>query len=301
MTEDKCVLCGEASLLEWGGENIHTRKDIAGIETDVYSSHKYSVYKCSSCGVASKLPCPGPDELKKYYQSSKDGQWGGGQSPENRMFLELEKLALSEVMEPGKALDFGCSNGELLLSWSDRWQKYGVELSDEARKSAERNGLEVIQNYIGEKRYLAYFDVITMIDVIEHLPNPLELFSDLVPMLKEGGILIVFTGNTDHIWYRISKGSYWYCDIPEHIIFYNLQSITYLAGETGLELIARVDVPHMRSAWHNFSYLKQFVKNVAFLFFGALIRYVPVFEIRRTTFPSFTAASDHSIFIMKKK
>ena len=54
-----------------------------------------------------------------------------------------------------------------------------------------------------------------MIDVLEHLPMPLDSLSVLVRLLVPGGKLIVFTGDTNALSWRIANLHYWYSALPE--------------------------------------------------------------------------------------
>jgi hypothetical protein len=62
---------------------------------------------------------------------------------------------------------------------------------------------------------------ITLVDVIEHLPHPLDALRRLAAALVEGGRLVIFTGDTDALSWRISGTLYWYSAIPEHVTFFN--------------------------------------------------------------------------------
>jgi hypothetical protein len=62
---------------------------------------------------------------------------------------------------------------------------------------------------------------ITLVDVLEHLPRPLYVLCRLAAALVEGGRLVIFTGDTDALPWRISGTLYWYSAIPEHVTFFN--------------------------------------------------------------------------------
>ncbi|EQA38902.1 methyltransferase domain protein [Leptospira inadai serovar Lyme str. 10] len=78
------------------------------------------------------------------------------------------------------------------------WEAFGYEISRSAVKFArERNGLESVQSGIVQDSGLPKesFDIITLWDVIEHIPKPHGLLMYLFTLLKPGGFLFIQTPN----------------------------------------------------------------------------------------------------------
>jgi 2-polyprenyl-3-methyl-5-hydroxy-6-metoxy-1,4-benzoquinol methylase len=64
-----------------------------------------------------------------------------------------------------------------------------------------------------------FFDIITMFDVLEHLPNPIETLTECSRIIKRGGILIIETLNTDSLIFKILKQN-WPLFSPSYDLFY---------------------------------------------------------------------------------
>jgi SAM-dependent methyltransferase len=85
-------------------------------------------------------------------------------------------------------------------------------------------------------------DVIVMLDVIEHLPDPHGTLVLLSRHLGPGGIIVITTGDFGSMAARLS-GRYWrLMTPPQHLWFFSRESIIRLAGSLGLS-VERVDHP----------------------------------------------------------
>lgn len=101
-------------------------------------------------------------------------------------------------------LDIGPGRGEMLSLWEEKGYKniFAVDISKEvvdlcsrSVKSAHINLVDDIRDFL--QRHPKKFDFISMLDVIEHLPDEdlLAFAQDIHGALKEGGTLVVQTCN----------------------------------------------------------------------------------------------------------
>ena len=119
-------------------------------------------------------------------------------------------------------LDVGCFRGDLLEWLGPGWDRYGIEPSASASSVAAARGIRMLASSIDDPALsLPRLGAITLLDVIEHLPRPLEALRRLAAALVEGGRLVILTGDTDALSWRISGTLYWYSAIPEHVTFFN--------------------------------------------------------------------------------
>jgi hypothetical protein len=81
-------------------------------------------------------------------------------------------------------------------------------------------------------------------DVIEHVSHPGKFLASLVKATRPGGLIIISTGNTAAMPWRLMGGMYWYCSIAEHISFINPRWCKHTAEELGLAIEDLVTFSH---------------------------------------------------------
>lgn len=118
-----------------------------------------------------------------------------------RQELERLKKYLPNFAGGGRALDIGCGRGEFLSLLGDAWKKYGIEISDHARETLEKNG--VVTDFDPQDNF---FDLIIYRGTIQHIPDPVYKISESYYWLKPGGaIVFLATPNTHSLVYRLFK------------------------------------------------------------------------------------------------
>lgn len=137
-----------------------------------------------------------------------------------------------------KLLDVGCSSGALLAVARDAGlHVQGVEPAPHAAATAKAQGFAVHTGLLTDAGFAdATFDIVTLIEVIEHLPEPLALMREIHRVLTPGGLCMIGTGNADSWTVRFLGPRWEYFDIGchgGHISFFNPQSIRLLAERSG--------------------------------------------------------------------
>jgi SAM-dependent methyltransferase len=137
----------------------------------------------------------------------------------------------------GRILDVGCAAGTFLLGMRNRggWETAGVELSAEvARLARERHGLDVFAGTLEQAAYPdAYFDAVTMWDVLEHLHDPVNTLREIGRILKPGGVLIIRVPNLAS-WDAAIFGQYWAgLDAPRHLYVFTPQTLSTMLEQAG--------------------------------------------------------------------
>lgn len=131
-----------------------------------------------------------------------------------------------------KWLDYGCGSGGGLIDFaiSSGINAYGYE-EDYANKICTDRNLPIIKaDQINE--YEACFYFITLIEVIEHIENPIQFLVQVRKLLKPGGVLFITTGNVAP--WKNSVASWSYASIPDvHICFFDPFTLAYALKESG--------------------------------------------------------------------
>jgi 2-polyprenyl-3-methyl-5-hydroxy-6-metoxy-1,4-benzoquinol methylase len=131
----------------------------------------------------------------------------------SRLRAAKSQLGLIKKYKSGtRLLDIGCGEGFFLCSASRAgYTTKGVELSQDAAAYARREfGLDVEAKPFEEMQIPEnYFDVITMWQVLEHLPYPLTTLKEIYRILKPDGLLAVSTPDIGGIPAKILQRGWW--------------------------------------------------------------------------------------------
>lgn len=241
LNELRCRQCGATELRDLGA--IPSAASFAGQELEPpWPGGR--LLACQHCALAFRHPLMPPDEYRRLYASAPAQVWSGDECRIDRLKV---LQAVAAHAKSGTVLDIGCFDGSLLAALGPTYSKFGVEPSAAARAVAEARGVRVIADWIEDLRPGEWqFDVITLVDVIEHVPDPRALLLRLIRLLAPTGVVIVSTGSIDADAWRRAGGRYWYCGIPEHISFVGRAWAEHLARNEGLAALTSDLFPHRR-------------------------------------------------------
>lgn len=209
----------------------------------VLDINKFTICECKQCNLRYLNPQPTQKYLKHFYSENyySDYVAGGYLSIENHIkeFWTKHLNVIEKKFDKNNAqlLEVGSACGLFLKQCKDRgWNNImGVEFSDWSSEYA-RNILNLdvrTGDLTNIKIKENHFDIIVMWATIEHLSEPKENIDKIYKLLKTGGVLILNTGN-DEFFYRLLSTGYcmWY-NVPEHLYFYNSQTIKTLLKNAG--------------------------------------------------------------------
>ena len=115
-----------------------------------------------------------------------------------KLLKKLEKYRKNNIL-----LEVGSAYGWLLeVAREKKWGTCGIEISKHACDVAEERGKGVYWGTVEENidNIEEDFDVIIMINVIEHMENPIGTLKLLYGKLREGGIIYITCPNSDYIY-----------------------------------------------------------------------------------------------------
>ena len=137
-------------------------------------------------------------------------------------------------------LDIGCGEGFFpSTAASAGYSTKGIEISQAAAAYAEREfGLDIEARAFEELQLPGnYFDVVTLWQVLEHLPHPLEILKEAHRILKPGGLIATSTPNIEGIPSRILRRKWW--NIRKiHINQFSTKTLTYILQNAGFRNIS---------------------------------------------------------------
>jgi 2-polyprenyl-6-hydroxyphenyl methylase / 3-demethylubiquinone-9 3-methyltransferase len=114
--------------------------------------------------------------------------------------LRLEWIAGHAVLEGAKALDVGCGGGILAEAMARRGAKVtGIDLSDKALRVAElhlqESKLDVRYEKSTVEDYAGEFDIVTCMELLEHVPDPASMVAACARLVRPGGHVFFSTIN----------------------------------------------------------------------------------------------------------
>ena len=252
---------------------------------------------CERCEYKFKWPSPPPDEIERCYRESAASTWESP-DPIERRFDELS-LDLAHHQPGGNVLDVGCAGGEFLLTLPPSFTPYGLE-PGAAGQVAQSKGIEVLGSFLDDlgHEYDQFFDAIVCLDVLEHVVDGRTFMAQVARLLKPDGVFLALTGNTDALSWRLERGAYWYCAMPEHISFYNVASMERLFATAGLRKVASRTTQHKR--YTSTTYASQTIKGIVYVVAKALPLPPSISRSLDRPAPYWEAARNHMVVIGRR-
>lgn len=259
------------------------------------------VLRCKNCGHVFSTH-PGEKDYSGY--------WGQGVT-ETEAFLWWDK-AHRKVFESfcrkfilgkkGKLLDVGCGLGYFVkkVSQFPGWEVFGYEISPSAVDYARGNlGLKnVFAGRVEESKFTEHsFDIITLWDVLEHIPEPDALLGYLNSLLKDEGMLFIHTPNIaiqlpKARVKKLLKGmnpAVHYLEAKDHMHIYSMKNLKKLLVRNSFAKVEFIHLPPIQAVSGKGNLVLLLVKNLWYFLSLTL------FEI------SFGRLNFDNLFVMAKK
>lgn len=163
--------------------------------------------RCGRCGLLAPVDPPYSRDLTAWYATEYWKHFGEEQTGTERDNIYAHVLAWLDRRLPGRGtvLDVGCGGGRFLsLCQAKGWSAMGIEPSLEAAAHALRRGLDVRSQAWPDPAIAdESVEVITFINVLDHLPDPFEALREAARVLKPGGLLYIRVPNAPlHAWLK---------------------------------------------------------------------------------------------------
>lgn len=164
-----------------------------------YTGHSFRLLRCAACGFAQPDALP---TLPNYFDRMYDQHW----SPEwverefeagwkDLIFRDVLRALRGRLPQRGRTLlDIGAHVGRFIhFASRDGWAAEGIELNPRtAAFAARKTGLPVhrvnAHSLATEGRR---YSAVTMLDVLEHIPDPVRLLRQMAGLLEDGGWVAV--------------------------------------------------------------------------------------------------------------
>ncbi|MGB8212832.1 MAG: class I SAM-dependent methyltransferase [Anaerolineales bacterium] len=231
-----CPLCGSDRSKFFERRLFHDREVVNRI--------------CLNCGLVYQSPCMDEAEAATFYATEYRLLNEGSVTPTARNIsvqrARAESMAVFVRPLIGQLachLDIGCSMGILLKRFEDAYHCHsvGIEPGEAHRNQAIREGLAVYPSLEElEQNEHTRFDLVSLVHVLEHLPDPVRYLAHLRETLldPEGWLLIEVPNLYAHDSFETA-----------HLVAYSSHTLRQTLEKAGFEIIRLEQHGRPRSAW----------------------------------------------------
>ena len=226
-----CKICGAAAFF-------------IGAKTGRYEKRSFHFYRCGNCGYLF-IADPWTDYPAIYSEAYYRGK---GADPYVDYVFELEHPgqtvrryewrglvaavdALLPLTPQTRWLDFGCGNGGL-VRYARAHARCAIEGHEQGwiTDAVKAAGLPLLSDDDLRQNVGAY-DVVTAIEVLEHVTDPMEVLRLIRSLLRPGGLFFFTTGNLKPQLHAPLK---WPYTLPEvHVSFYEPRTLDRALRQAG--------------------------------------------------------------------
>ena len=213
-----------------------------------FSVDDYTIAKCHACSLVFVQEHLTPEELDEFYRLS--GVHQVYTEPDNQKNLDFYYERLRDMIQlripNGRILDVGCSEGQF-LDVMDGWQCYGIELErSSADKARKKHGDNIKSGTLEQKDFAANsFDVITLQDVLDHMPDPVTSLQHCYELLKPGGLIVIKVHNISCLYARFTGKKFYAILPPTHLSYFNLKTLKIALGKSGFTFLSHHFIAHL--------------------------------------------------------
>ena len=240
----RCRCCGSANVT------------LRGRKPGNFLPREFAFYACGDCEFLFVEPFSGfeiyneayyrgegPDPFVDYETEYHDWR----RADRGLEFEDMERIAgeFFAGRPPGGPiawLDFGCGAGGFLKFLRERGafagqpvQLAGHDVGSYAERLKRDDHFHILNLDELSREPDRRYDVVSMIEVIEHLPEPATAIALVARLLKPGGLLILTTGNLDCRVARRHGIHYRYCAPEIHVSLFNPRCLARLYRRVGLD------------------------------------------------------------------
>jgi 2-polyprenyl-3-methyl-5-hydroxy-6-metoxy-1,4-benzoquinol methylase len=209
------------------------------------SKEVFEIYKCLSCSFEFTREYPEETEIAPYYKSDdyishsdiSKGFLNKIYRIARNVMLWKKRLIIETAtgLKKGSILDIGSGTGYFAAMMKKTgWQVKGIEINEKARDfSISHFGLEITGPDHIKTIESNSFDCITLWHVLEHFHDPFKYISDIILLLKPGGLCLVALPNCssyDAEFYRQNWAAY---DVPRHLWHFNPSTFRIFSEKAG--------------------------------------------------------------------
>jgi SAM-dependent methyltransferase len=239
-----CDFCGKAEFRTLRSARMHGR-DSAIISSSSNSSLMSELLSCLNCGLQQVERIRSSEDLLSAYESVIDETHSENSDLRVRSFQRAMKkiMKIEPNISPKDAphlVDIGCAGGEFpyaahKLGFKVTAFEPSAHLSKIGR---EKYNLDIRSGAFDKSEFEeSSVDVVTLWDVLEHVDSPKKMISDVVPILRPGGYLVLNLPMIDTPSARILRFR-WPFYLEVHLYYFTMKTIRNYLVEADFTVIS---------------------------------------------------------------
>jgi SAM-dependent methyltransferase len=219
----------------------------------------FGVVRCDGCGLIYLSPRPTPATIGRYYPVDYGPHTAPVQAARRRISrwdarygLYKQLRAISRFEPGGRLLDVGCGTGDMLAFAREHgWEVAGVEpVVTAAAYCRDVLGLPVRTGDLEAAAFPdAYFDVVSLWNVFEHLYDPAGTLLELRRVLRPGGLLVLAVPNPASVDARLFGPAWIGYEVPRHLYTFPPAVLDRMLAGAGFQVVRRAC---LSSSYHVF-------------------------------------------------
>lgn len=255
---ERCQLCG------------------SGDRTTLFTEDPYTVVRCAKCSLVYVTPRRSPESLlaevysETYWKSASPKTKGyADYAKDEALYLRTyrRRVKLLEPLLAGrkvKVLDVGCAAGYFLRVMKELGHDvYGAEVSAPiaARARAalgdDRVHVGFLAGAAGKKPGYepGSFDLVTLWDVVEHVPDPQSFLREVRAMLAPGGTLVLETQNVASRFAKLLGKKWQHFKHEEHLYHFDPTTVRELLRQGGFDVVS--NSPRYGGKYVSFGFIRE--------------------------------------------
>ncbi|MES2463738.1 MAG: class I SAM-dependent methyltransferase [Armatimonadota bacterium] len=204
--------------------------------------------RCVRCQMIRLDPRPDTSEMGSYYTPETYARAEDADGTESELAKRLNEYnrrlarraadALRSNAAGSRVLDVGCGDGRFLAAMANLGAVVeGLETDPVAAGLARRRTGGIVHEVPLEDATLpsASFDLVSLLHVLEHVPDPRTTLTEAKRLLKPGGTLLLALPNAGSLEAKLFRSSWYPLDLPRHYWGFSPRTLTRLVEECGFE------------------------------------------------------------------
>lgn len=232
----RCWVCGSTNTRPWrsGSSTAELSSDDLRI-TDTRYGKILSLDRCGECGFCF-ADAAEAEQLAALYEGLTDPGYEGSQQGRHSQMRTLVELALAARPAAKTVLDVGAASGLLVAeAQSAGLRAIGIEPSRSlAALARERNDADVLCGVLPNPELEGRrFDIVFLVDVIEHVVDPVGLLRQCIEHLTDDGLLLLVTPDMSSLSAKLLGSRCWHYRLA-HVGYFDRRSLEAAFARVGL-------------------------------------------------------------------